>query len=288
MAARRQLRSAPDLRLARERARGQPPRLYDDLASWWPLLSDPADYAGEAARHRRALVAACARRPRTLLELGSGGGNNALHMKRHFRKTTLVDLSAGMLAVSRKLNPGCEHVRGDMRTVRLGRTFDAVFVHDAIGYMTTEKDLAAAIATAYAHTAPGGAALFVPDHVRETFAPATQHGGHDGKTRGLRYLMWTWDPDPKDTSYLLDFAYLLRHPDGAVTSESDRHTIGIFPKATWKRLLAEAGFKVKILLDPEPDLEPSARVVFVGKRPLGKQPLGRKPGWSGRPSRPRP
>jgi len=264
------------------------PRLYDDLASWWPLLSEPAHYAGEASRHRRALVAACARRPRTLLELGSGGGNNALHMKRHFRKTTLVDLSAGMLAVSRKLNPGCEHVRGDMRTVRLGRTFDAVFVHDAIGYMTTEKDLAAAIATAYAHTAPGGAALFVPDHVRETFAPATQHGGHDGKTRGLRYLMWTWDPDPKDTSYLLDFAYLLRHPDGAVTSESDRHTIGIFPKATWKRLLAEAGFKVKILLDPEPDLEPSARVVFVGKRPLGKQPLGRKPGWSGRPSRPRP
>ena len=30
-----------------------------------------------------------------------------------------------------------------MRNVRLGRTFDAVFVHDAIMYMTTEVDLRA-------------------------------------------------------------------------------------------------------------------------------------------------
>jgi len=243
------------------------PRLYDDLSSWWPILSDPADYAPEAMRHRKSLVAACARRPRTLLELGSGGGNNAVHMKRHFRSSTLVDISPGMLAVSRKLNPECEHVQGDMRTVRLGRTFDAVFVHDAIGYMTTEKDLAAAIETVHVHTAPGGAALFVPDYVRETFEPAAQHGGHDGNNRALRYLMWTWDPDRRDTTYRLDFAYLLRHPDGTVTAEHDRHTLGVFPRATWKRLLARAGFKVKVLLDPEPDLEPSARVVFVGKKP---------------------
>jgi SAM-dependent methyltransferase len=243
------------------------PRLYDDLASWWPILSEPAHYAGEAARHRKALVAACERRPKHVLELGSGGGNNALHLKRSFRMT-LVDLSEGMLAVSRKLNPDCEHVQGDMRRVRLGRQFDAVFVHDAIGYMATEKDLAAAIRTAYAHCAPGGAAIFVPDYVRETFKPSTQHGGHDGRgKRGLRYLMWTWDPDPRDTTYLLDFAYLLRHPDGSVTSERDRHTIGLFSKATWRRLLSEAGFRVKTLLDPEPDLEPSARVVFVGKKP---------------------
>lgn len=258
--------SRKSLRRRRPRRDGALPRLYDDLASWWPILSDPADYAAEAARHRRALVAACARRPRTVLELGSGGGNNALHMKRHFRKMTLVDRSEGMLAVSRRLNPDCEHVQGDMRTVRLGRMFDAVFVHDAIGYMTSEKDLAAAIGTAYAHCAPGGAVLFVPDHVRETFKPATQHGGHDGRNRGLRYLMWTWDPSPKDTTYRLDFAYLLRHPDGTVTCELDRHTIGLFPKATWKHLLRDAGFKVEVLLDPEPNLEPAARVVFVGRR----------------------
>src|SRR5947199_313515 len=75
-----------------------------------------------------------------VLELGSGGGHNAVHLKARFTMT-LVDLSAGMLDMSRRLNPECEHHQGDMRTVRLGRTFDAVFVHDAVDYMLTEDDL---------------------------------------------------------------------------------------------------------------------------------------------------
>ena len=81
---------------------------------------------------------------REVLELGSGGGNNAVHLKAGF-DLTLVDLSAEMVAVSQPLNPECDHVVGDMRTVRLGRTFDAVFVHDAVAYMLTEDDLRAAM-----------------------------------------------------------------------------------------------------------------------------------------------
>src|SRR6185295_7097869 len=98
-------------------------RLYDELAQWWPLLSDPADYVEEAAFFQAQLLAACDGSPRTMLELGSGGGNNASHLKTRF-VMTLVDRSPGMLAVSRALNPECEHVEGDMRTVRLGREFD--------------------------------------------------------------------------------------------------------------------------------------------------------------------
>ena len=98
---------------------------------------------------------------RTLLELGAGGGNNAFHMKRRF-SCTLTDLSPRMLEVSRSINPECEHLAGDMRELRLGRQFDAVFVHDAVEYMTTPDDLARAVSTAYIHTRPGGVALFVP------------------------------------------------------------------------------------------------------------------------------
>jgi ubiquinone/menaquinone biosynthesis C-methylase UbiE len=97
------------------------PRLYHELADWWHLLSAPEDYAEEAAYYTELLVDAC--RPRRVLELGSGGGNNASHMKRRF-ELTLVDRSPEMLAQSRELNPECEHVQGDMRSVRLGREFD--------------------------------------------------------------------------------------------------------------------------------------------------------------------
>ena len=128
-------------------------KLYDELAERWPLFSAPADYAEEAAFFVRVLTEACTPAPRTVLELGSGGGNNAFHLRSKF-EMTLIDLSPQMLAVSRALNPECEHHEGDMRTVNLGRTFDAVFIHDAIAYMTTTADLAAAIRTAYRHCRP--------------------------------------------------------------------------------------------------------------------------------------
>ena len=53
------------------------PRLYDDLAAWWPLLSQPEDYAEEAAQYADALAQTCDRPIESLLELGAGGGNNA-------------------------------------------------------------------------------------------------------------------------------------------------------------------------------------------------------------------
>ena len=63
-----------------------------------------------------------------------------------------------MLEVSKALNPQCEHILGDMRTLRMDRSFDAVFIHDAIMHMTTREDLRAAMETAFVHCRPGGAA----------------------------------------------------------------------------------------------------------------------------------
>jgi SAM-dependent methyltransferase len=174
-------------------------KLYRELASWWPLVSAPAEYAEEAAIAAETMQGGARGPVRRVLELGCGGGNNASHLKARF-EMTLSDLSPGMLDVSRALNPGCEHVRGDMRTLRLGRTFDAVFVHDAVMYLTRERDLRAAVVTAYEHLRPGGVALFVPDDVKETWRPVTKHGGHDGDGRALRYLVWSYDPDPGDTT----------------------------------------------------------------------------------------
>ncbi|MGH2960701.1 MAG: class I SAM-dependent methyltransferase [Solirubrobacterales bacterium] len=242
------------------------PALYDQLAEWFPLLSPPEEYAPEAAEYLRVLRAAVDGPLDEVLELGSGGGNNASHLKRDLRMT-LVDLSPGMLAVSRRLNPELEHVEGDMRSVRLGRTFDAVFVHDAVAYLTTEEDLGAAIATAVEHCRPGGAVLLVPDFVAESFAEGTEHGGHDGPDRALRYLEWWWDPDPSDDTHVADFAYLLRLPDGSVEIRRDRHVCGLFPRRTWLGLLAQAGVDAESVPMAEAEGEPFGREAFVGRRP---------------------
>lgn len=214
-------------------------KLYGELADWFHLLTAPSEYADEAAAYRRLLDASGP--VHTVLELGSGGGNNASHLKVHY-DLTLVDVSDRMLALSRRINPECEHVAADMRTVRLNRQFDAVFIHDAIDYMVSLDDLRAAMRTACEHLRPGGVVLLCPDHLRDTFAPMADHGGHDEGARGLRYLEWTWDPDPSDTTYTADFAYLLR--DGTdVRAVHDRHVCGLFTREEWCRTLAEAGLR---------------------------------------------
>ncbi len=241
-------------------------KLYGELASWFHLLTAPEDYAEEAAFYSRLFVDASRRPVRTVLELGSGGGNNAFHMKHEF-DLTLTDLSESMLALSRTINPECEHILADMRTMRLGRTFDGVFVHDAVSYMATEEDLRAAISTAAAHCAPGGAALFCPDHTLENYRDGTSHGGHDAADRrGLRYLEWTWRPDLNASTYVTDFAYLLRDADGETRVEYDRHVLGLFSIWQWLQWMREAGFDATVVPFDHSEVEPGSLSIFVGVR----------------------
>jgi SAM-dependent methyltransferase len=242
-------------------------RLYSDLASWFPLLTPPGEYAEEAEiYHQVILKDSLGGQPESLLELGSGGGHNAFHLKAHFR-LTLVDISSSMLETSRQLNPECEHWPGDMRTVRLGQEFDAVLIQDAVSHMNNEADLRAAVETAFAHCRRGGVALFCPDFTKETFTPGTSHGGVDGDGRAIRYLEWTWDPDPADDWYYVDFAYLLREGEAAVRVSGDRHVLGLFPRAMWEKVIRGAGFEFfaePFLHSTFPD---GSHEIFIGRKP---------------------
>ncbi len=239
------------------------PVMYGELSSWWPLISPPEDYAEEAAYYAMLLREHGVIPIQRVLELGSGGGSNAFHLRQVFEHLTLVDLSPGMLDVSQALNPECDHHLGDMRSIRLGQQFDGVFVHDAICHVTTVEDLRGVIGTAYHHCKPGGVALFAPDFVRETFQETTEHGGHDGDGRSLRYLAWTWDPDPADTTYVTDYAFLLRGDDGRTRVRHDRHIEGLFTTAEWVRVLEDVGFIPRTLSHQHSGASFES-VVFVG------------------------
>lgn len=241
------------------------PRLYSELAPWYHLLTAPEDYAEEAEFYRNAIISASDTSPETLLELGSGGGNNASHLKAHFQ-LTLIDLSPQMLKISQQLNPECEHIQGDMREIRLDRLFDAVFIHDAIMYMSSEADLQRAIETAYWHCRPGGVVLLAPDQVQETFRPSTDHGGHDGQKGGIRYLDWTWDPDPEDSTCISDMVYLIKDKQGNLQIEHDRHLLGLFPRQIWLKLLTNAGFQPQVIPFEHSQIEPGTCDVFIGRK----------------------
>jgi hypothetical protein len=54
---------------------------------------------------------------------------------------------------------------------------------------------------------------------------------------------------------------LLREGDADVRVRYDRHTTGLFPRATWSDLVRGVGFDVSVVTDPWD------RDLFIGRRP---------------------
>ena len=217
------------------------PRLYNDLASLWLAFSPPEEYTEEVASFVRRFSRHGVPDGGTVLHLGSGGGSIDFLLKRHYRVTG-VDLSEPMLAVSRALNPEVEYLDGDIRDVRLGRTFDAVLLHDAISYMTSVAELEAAYRTAAAHLRPGGIMLALPEELKgrradEEVSAVTRSVGH----RTVTFIETSYDPDPSDTTFEVVYLFMIREDD-SLRVEVDRHVNGMFELDQFLRAVRKAGF----------------------------------------------
>ena len=133
--------------------------LYDRAAAAYDLIIRNAhdkDYAAEADRVAD-LVRAHQPRAQSVLDVACGNGSHLARLAKRFRTAAGVELSAAMIAEAGRRHPGLEITRGDMRTFRLHRTFDAVTcLFGSIGYMTTIADLRRAVANLAAHLSPGG------------------------------------------------------------------------------------------------------------------------------------
>jgi len=232
---------------------------YRELAPWYPLLTPAHEYVGEA-RSVQALLGGA----RSVLELGCGAGHLASHLKDV--DLVLTDLSPQMLALSTALNAGVKHHLGDMRTLRLEQTFDAVFAHDAVCYLHTEADLMALAETAATHLEPGGVFVALPDYVAETLRPGVDDGGEDGPDGdSLRYLEWLI-PDQQEPMYSVYYSIMVRNTQGRGEVYKDHHREAAHPTATWVRALQSAGFRVEVTRDEWRD------VVFRGTLARSPEP----------------
>lgn len=211
---------------------------YNDLAWTEDWLADPTDYEDEVATYLGLIQQYAAAPHQTLLHLGSGAGGMDHSFKRHFTVTG-VDLSAGMLAKARATHPDIEYLEGDMRTLRLGRLFDAVAIPDSIDYMATLDDLRSAIATAVAHLKPGGV-LLVVGKPQEQFQ--NNNFAYTGERQGIHITLLEnnyINPHHPNT-YEATLVYLIRQ-NGDLTMHQDRHILGLFPQATWEQVFRDAG-----------------------------------------------
>jgi SAM-dependent methyltransferase len=100
---------------------------------------------------------------RSIVDLGCGTGGHAIPLAARGYDVVGVDRSEGMLARARS-KAGHDRVtfhRGDIRSVDLGRRFDAALMMFAVlGYQTSDADVLAALRNARRHLVPGGLLVF--------------------------------------------------------------------------------------------------------------------------------
>ena len=208
------------------------------------------DYARESAEIR-ALVDDRNPRARTLLDVACGTGGHLLHLKDRYDLTG-VDLDPGMLEVASRQLPDIPLVPADMRTLDLGRTFDAVIcLFSSVGYLADTGELDTSVGGMARHLNPGGV-LVVDGWVRPD---AWIEGGHTGFETasgdgGLKVVRMVRSERRGDKTNL-EMHYLI-----ATTEKIDHvvelHELTLFTPADYESAFAGAGLRVEVVDSPMP------------------------------------
>ena len=140
-------------------------------ADQYDLLYADKDYEAECDFIEQVFQRFANRPICSILDLGCGTGGHAIPLAQRGYQVTGVDISAEMLAQAQRKATATFNVQrssvptfhqGDLRTIELGCTFDAVLMMFAVlSYQHSNDGLAAALTTVRRHLAPGG--LFVCD-----------------------------------------------------------------------------------------------------------------------------
>jgi len=242
-------------------------RLYHDLSWIWPVISPPEDYVEETEFFCRVIKEYSAIDVRTFLHMGCGGGRNDHTFQKHF-DVTGVDISEEMLKLAKELNPASEYVQGDMRSIRLGRTFDCVTALDSVNYMKTEEELSQLFRTANEHLNPGGVFLTFAEENRERFKQnRTISSTHSQGDTQITFIENSYDPNPYDNHFEMTIIYIVRKK-GNLEIYTDSHIWGLFRLDTWHRLLKKTGFNtLELKFEHSTFLEDTFLPMFVCLKP---------------------
>ncbi len=230
--------------------------VFHDYARYYNLLYRGKDYAGEAA-FVFDMLKERARPPRTLLDLGCGTGRHAVEMARKGVSVTGVDMSETMLELGRESMANFakeafpasvpELRRGDARTVRFGRKFDAVVsLFHVMSYQNTEEDALAELITAREHLEPGGLFLFDFWHgpgVLRDLPECRERIFEDGDTRVRRVAT----PELRATENVVVVNYAMSITDrksGRTTELREAHSMRYWFLPELRHLAKQAGLRV--------------------------------------------
>jgi SAM-dependent methyltransferase len=207
------------------------------------------DYAAETAELDRLIKESCPT-ARTLLDVACGTGAHLAELSGSY-DVEGVDLSPAMLAIARGRLPGIPLHEADMRTLDLGRFFDAVIcLFSSIGYVTDPSEMRSTVARLAAHVAPGGVLIvdgwIRPDHWSEGYR-AEPEIARDDETMVVRLASSRREGSITE----LDMHHLVQTADG-VDYFMERHRLALTPTGDYVSAVEGAGLFARVISDYMP------------------------------------
>jgi len=250
----------------RQRAMSHDALVYGKSARIYELLYAGAgikDFAADAVE-LHAIIQDANPNATTLLDIACGTGAHLVELRRWY-KVEGFDQSRDMLAVARPRLVGVPLHMGDMRTLDLGKSFDAVMcLFSSIGYVTDPAEMQSTIQRLAAHVAPGG--VLILDGWLRPEAWSDDYRGepdiaHDDEVMVVRLAF----SRREGHITVLDMHHLVRTNSG-IEHFSEAHRLALTPTADYVSAVESAGLTARVI----PDYMPG-RDRIVGTRPAQRR-----------------
>jgi SAM-dependent methyltransferase len=135
--------------------------VFKEYSHYYNLLYKDKNYVGEADYIDSLIQKHSLTHSHTVLNLGCGTGKHDNLLAEKGYEMTGVDFSTDMLDIARDNYPNIDFHEGDIRTLKLNKTFDVVLsLFHVISYQTLNKDIYDAFLTAKQHLKVGGIFIF--------------------------------------------------------------------------------------------------------------------------------
>jgi SAM-dependent methyltransferase len=228
--------------------------VYDKSARIYDLLyvgSGIKDYPADATELHR-IIQEASPAAQTLLDVACGTGAHLVEMQRWYAVEG-VDISPAMLAVARTRLPGIPLREGDMRTLDLGRTFDAVTcLFSSIGYMTDSGEMRTAVARLATHVAPGGVLIVDgwvrPGTWRDNFRPDSPDVASDDNVTVVRLSISHREGGITE----LEMHHLVQ-TDDAIEYFMEPHRLRLTDTDEYVSAVTDAGLEARVIPDYMPN-----------------------------------
>jgi SAM-dependent methyltransferase len=215
-------------------------RYYDIIYHELVNYEGDVDFLGSVFRRYRV-------KPRAILDLGCGTGNHDIPLARRGYRVTGLDQSTAMLSVARKKatasRVGVRFVRGDMRSFRLAKQFDAVLcMFGAFGYTLPRRDVVRVLRSVRAHLAPRG--LFIFEFWQGSAARPAPHQSwvHIRKSDLEIVRLDESRYDPRTGRLPVEFRFFVFRGRRVLDRFDELHTVQTYSVFGMRALLRRSGF----------------------------------------------